>query len=340
MITYKENIISVKEYNEMYDAVGWGAREEKHVKEALDRTYYSISAYENGEIIGYGRIVGDGTCFLYIQDIMVTPKYQGQKIGSCIMNKLLEKVRKLKETNPYLRVYVGPDYQKESFYRKFGFQTREEAGLGTGMILKDESKIWKVEEELSKEELNEIIEILQNDGVIIFPTDTVYGLACNVLSEKAIQKLFDIKKRDTSKPICVLTDSVEKINKVAIPNEKEKELINKYMPGALTIILKKKENVSNRLTANLDTIGVRIPDHKIALQILKEIDTPLAVTSANESGKKEGINVQDIKAFFAGKIDGIVDGGTTPIQVSSTIIKVENDDIKVLREGTIKIEEK
>ena len=342
MITYVENIKDVKEYNKMYEGVGWGARDEELVRTALDKTVYSISAYDNGEIVGYGRLVGDETCFLYVQDIMVLPEYQNKKIGSNVMYKLLEQVDKYKKKSPELRVYVGPDYNKEEFYRKFGFITRREARLGDGMILSSGEKntlLLNWEDEIDEEELQKVIKVLNNDGVIIFPTDTVYGLACNAFSDRAINKIFDMKKRARYKPICVLTDSVDKINKVATTTKLEEKLIDKYMPGALTIILNKKDKVSDLLTAGLDTIGVRIPDNNIALKILENFPYPLATTSANESGEEAGVDINDFITYFDGKVDVIIDGGKTKLQKASTIIKVEDDDIKVIREGSTKIKE-
>ena len=148
--------------------------------------------------------------------------------------------------------------------------------------------------ELTKENLKLIKEVLDNDGIIIFPTDTVYGIGCNCYSEKALKKLFSFKNRPLSKPINVLTDSINKIELVAENiNEKERELINKYLPGDLTIILDKKENVPDLLTANLKTIGVRIPNHFLALKILENYSYPLATTSVNLSGESPGIEVED-----------------------------------------------
>lgn len=135
MILIKENVNSVKEFNYLYDAVGWGSYDEKVSKKALANTMYSVSVYDDDKIIGYGRIIGDGICFLYIHDIIVTPKYQNKKIGSQIMNKLLEKVNQIKLENPYVRVYLGASKGKEKFYERFGFITREDANLGSGMIL-------------------------------------------------------------------------------------------------------------------------------------------------------------------------------------------------------------
>ena len=135
MISIKENINSIEEFNYLYDTVGWGSYDEKLSEKALANTMYSVSVYDDDKIIGYGRIIGDGICFLYIHDVMVIPKYQNKKVGSQIMNKLLEKVNLIKRENPYVRVYLGASKGKEKFYERFGFITREDANLGSGMIL-------------------------------------------------------------------------------------------------------------------------------------------------------------------------------------------------------------
>lgn len=198
---------------------------------------------------------------------------------------------------------------------------------------------WK--NNVDESELNKIKEILDNDGVIIFPTDTVYGIACNCFSEKAIKKVFDIKKRPENKPINVLSNNLDKIKLVSKNiSEKEKFLIDKYMPGALTIILDKNEKVSDILTAGLDTIGVRIPKNNISLRILENVSYPLATTSANISGDSAGIKISDFLKEFDGVVDAIIDGGETDLKVASTIVRVESGNkLKIIREGTLKIKE-
>lgn len=135
MIRIEENKISVIDFNYLTNKVGWGIREEKIIKEALNNTLYSVSIYDNNEIIGYGRIIGDKTIFLYIQDVMVVPDYQGKKIGTKIMNTLLDKINEYKKLNPNIRTYLGASKGKEKFYEKFGFKTRNEVNLGEGMVL-------------------------------------------------------------------------------------------------------------------------------------------------------------------------------------------------------------
>lgn len=136
MFSVKENVNNVEEFNYLYDVVGWGHYPKDVSKKALENSIYSVSVYDDN-IIGFGRIIGDGICFLYIHDIMVDPKYQNQKVVTTIMNKLLEKVKEIKKENPSLRVYLGASLGKEDFYKHFGFVERKEAGLGSGMILKD-----------------------------------------------------------------------------------------------------------------------------------------------------------------------------------------------------------
>ncbi len=193
--------------------------------------------------------------------------------------------------------------------------------------------------ELNKDNLKEIIEVLDNDGVIIFPTDTVYGIGCNPFSIKALNKLFEFKQRDYTKPINVLTDSIDKIKLVSTNiSSKEMEIMNKYFPSDLTIILNKKDNVPDILTANLNTIGVRIPNSDIALTILKEYKYPIATTSVNISGEKPSLEVKDFYDDFKDKVDIIVEGGKSKIGIPSTIIKIENNNVNVLRQGNLKVE--
>ena len=137
MIKLKENVNNVQEFNLLYDLVGWGSYDDEISKKALANTYYSVSIYDDEAIIGYGRLIGDGICFMYIHDVMVRPDYQNKKIGTMIMNKLLDKIKTIERENPDLRVYLGASKGKEEFYEKFGFVKRIDADLGYGMILKN-----------------------------------------------------------------------------------------------------------------------------------------------------------------------------------------------------------
>ena len=138
MINIRENVNNVEEFNYLYDAVGWGHYDEAISQIALDNTFYSVSIYDDDKIVGYGRLIGDQICFIYVQDVMVVPEYQGQKIGTYIMKILEDKINEIKAVNPDLRVYLGSSKGKEEFYKKCGYITREETDLGAGVILKGE----------------------------------------------------------------------------------------------------------------------------------------------------------------------------------------------------------
>ena len=134
-INYIEKTPTPDDFNMLTESVGWGKRESNIVEEALRNTLYSLCVYDENKLIGYGRIIGDKTIFLYIQDIMVIPKYQGKQIGTEIMYKLLEQVDRYKKVNPNIRTYLGASKGKEGFYEKFGFISRPNDKLGAGMIL-------------------------------------------------------------------------------------------------------------------------------------------------------------------------------------------------------------
>ena len=132
MIQYIEATPTADEFNTLTDSVGWGCTNREIVEKALKNTVYSIC---DNKIIGFGRLIGDTAMFLYIQDIMVLPEYQRQQVGSSIMKYLINKVDEFKKDNLDIRTYLGASKGKDAFYKKFGFVTREEAGLGAGMVL-------------------------------------------------------------------------------------------------------------------------------------------------------------------------------------------------------------
>ena len=135
MIKYIEHIPSAEEFNYLTNSVGWGIRKNNIVEKKKKNTLYSLCVYDDDKLIGYGRIIGDKTIFLYIQDIMVVPEYQSKHIGTGIMKNLLKKINGYKKINPNIRTYLGASKGKESFYEKFGFISRPNENLGSGMIL-------------------------------------------------------------------------------------------------------------------------------------------------------------------------------------------------------------
>ena len=135
MIKYIEQTPSAEDFNYLTNSVGWGTRKNSIVEEALKNTLYSLCVYNDNKLIGYGRIIGDKTIFLYIQDVMVIPEYQNKHIGTGIMENLLSQINEYKKINPDIRTYLGASKGKEPFYEKFGFISRPNEDLGSGMIL-------------------------------------------------------------------------------------------------------------------------------------------------------------------------------------------------------------
>lgn len=184
--------------------------------------------------------------------------------------------------------------------------------------------------------LKEPAKNIKHGGIVVFPTETVYGIGTNGLNEKAVKKLYAIKQRPLSKPISLLVNSIDMINEIAKDITKlEYALIKEFFPGPLTIILKKKEIIPNIVTANSDTVGIRIPANEIALKLIEYSGVPIATPSANISGKISGTNIDDIMKDFDGKVDWCIDDGPSKIGFASTIVQVVDGIPNILRQGAI-----
>ena len=184
----------------------------------------------------------------------------------------------------------------------------------------------------------EIINDLAKGKVVGFPTETVYGLAILYDDKSAFDNLYLIKNRLITKPISMMVSSTNQIEKVAYIDKKIKRVINKFMPGPLTIILKAKENLPEHVTFNKPTIGIRIPNHKIALDILERINKPLLVTSANISNEPALSKSKDVYEKFAGKIESMIDVDASN-DIASTVIDLSSGTPILLRKGPITLEE-
>ncbi len=178
--------------------------------------------------------------------------------------------------------------------------------------------------------------IIKTGGLVLFPTETVYGIGADGLNEEAVKKIFIAKGRAQDNPLILHVSGKNMIEKVAknITNI-EKDIIDKFMPGPLTIILKKRKIVPDIVSAGLDTVGIRMPEEEIARNLIKEAKTPLAAPSANISGKPSGTNIKDIFNELNNKVDIILDNGPTKIGVESTVIRVIRGKIHILRPGKI-----
>lgn len=188
--------------------------------------------------------------------------------------------------------------------------------------------------------LEQAAELIKQGKIVVFPTETVYGIGTNGLDENAVKKLYEVKQRPLNKPISLLVSNMEMINLIAKDiTEVEYKIMEKFFPGPLTIILKKKKIVPDILTAGQDTVGVRMPRGEIARKLVEYANVPIATPSANISGEPSGTNLQEIKKHFEGKVDYFIDGGNSELGLSSTIVQVVDGKPQILRQGSITLEQ-
>jgi len=176
--------------------------------------------------------------------------------------------------------------------------------------------------------------VIEGGGTVAFPTETVYGLGANALNPRAVLKIFRAKKRPPDNPVIAHVATKEEAYTLSreVPKKAE-ELMDKFWPGPLTLILKASEVVPRITTAGLDTVAVRMPNHKVALALIREAKVPVAAPSANLSGKPSPTTAQHVWEDLAGRIDIILDGGPVNVGVESTVLDVTVDPPQVLRPG-------
>ncbi len=176
--------------------------------------------------------------------------------------------------------------------------------------------------------------------LVAFPTETVYGLGADAFNPTAVEKIFKVKMRPESQSLSLMLPDKSFIDKVAeIENQKVKLLIKKFLPGPLTIVLPKKDSVPDIVTGGKNTVGIRIPANRIALDFLSLAQTPIVAPSANLFGRPSPQRATDVAEQLGDNIDFIIDGGKTDLGVSSTIIEIVNNNFSLLRQGSISVEE-
>jgi len=190
-----------------------------------------------------------------------------------------------------------------------------------------------------RENVEKAAAFLLDGGLVAVPTETVYGLAANGLDARAVSRIYEVKGRPENKPVSILVGGMETVETFCreIP-ESAYLLAERFWPGPMTMILKKKENVPDIVTAGGDTVGVRCPDHPMTLEILRLAKVPLATPSANPSGMESPTDARMVWSYFAGKIPCIVDGGTCTVGLASTIVDLTGSVPKILRKGVLTAE--
>jgi len=187
---------------------------------------------------------------------------------------------------------------------------------------------------MNRQVLAKAVEALTNGDLVVYPTDTLYGLGADVFNEDAVKKVFSVKNRSFDNPLSIAVATFEDLKDIAFVDDRVKTVVECFLPGSLTLVLKKKDTVSDIVTGGLDNVAIRIPDDPFALRLLS-VFGPLTCTSANIHGKDTPHVINDIRMQFkeedialyidAGKLDG----------KPSTIVDLTDDEIKILREGDI-----
>lgn len=198
------------------------------------------------------------------------------------------------------------------------------------------SKYSDQREKINENEIKQAAEEIRKGNLVLFPTETVYGIGANALNAEAVKKIFIAKGRAQDNPLIVHVSNIQMVEEIVEDiSNLERKLIERFWPGPLTIIFPRKNVIPNVVTANLDTVAIRMPSNKIASILIEKAGVPIAAPSANISGKPSGTKVEDILAELDGKVAYILDGGFTDIGLESTVIKINGDTIDILRPGKI-----
>jgi tRNA threonylcarbamoyl adenosine modification protein (Sua5/YciO/YrdC/YwlC family) len=181
--------------------------------------------------------------------------------------------------------------------------------------------------------IGQVVECLNKGGVIIYPTDTTYGIGCDIFDRKAVKKIFQIKKRDDRKPFSFICNDLAEISNFAQVSNFAFKIMKRYLPGPYTFVLEATKIVPESLSTRQKTVGVRIPDNAICQAIVRELGHPLVTTSANVSGETTPADPYEINESMGRLVDMVIDGGIS-MDEASTVISLLNDRIEVLRQGS------
>ena len=189
-------------------------------------------------------------------------------------------------------------------------------------------------------ELEQASALIRSSELVAFPTETVYGLGANALDQDAVKRIFLAKGRPSDNPLIVHISDLSQLNDIARGvSEVAINLINRFWPGPLTIVFPKRERVPTEVTAGLDTVAVRLPDHPIAIELIRRAEVPLAAPSANRSGRPSATTWQAVAEDLDGRIAGVVCGEPTMFGVESTVVDATCNPPRVLRPGGVSLEQ-
>jgi L-threonylcarbamoyladenylate synthase len=206
--------------------------------------------------------------------------------------------------------------------------------------LSNSDKIKKIDHVNPRPDLiSEAASIIKNGGVISFPTRYLYGLGADAFNTDAVDRVFKIKQRPSNKPLLVLVDKLKDLTRLVrnVPSLATR-IIERFWPGEVTIVFEAKDSLPGNLTAGKDRIGVRMPEHPVALALTNSVKGPITATSANITGHVGCSRVQDLDPLIVNQLDLILDAGPLKGGIGSTVIDVTVDPPKILREGAVSVE--
>ncbi len=190
---------------------------------------------------------------------------------------------------------------------------------------------------LNKAQIDECVEILKEDKALIFPTETVFGIGIKATSESNYEILVEIKKRPPDKPFTLMCSDISQFENLVEINDATRKIIEHFMPGAITLILKTKKEVPHFIDLGTGFVGVRIPDDEFVLKMISKVGAPLLVPSANKSGETPALNSKVAYEYFKDDDVSIVEGECIN-GLASTIIKIDGEEISLIRKGPISLE--
>jgi L-threonylcarbamoyladenylate synthase len=192
--------------------------------------------------------------------------------------------------------------------------------------------------DLSEQEVDTVVGALRKGGLVVYPTETLYGLGANALDEGAVKRVFIAKSRPFDMPISIAVSDMQMIETVAVLDATSRKLVQNFMPGPITLVLKKKPKVPDLVTAATDEVGIRIPDHPLALKIIQKFG-PITSTSANLHSHPDPVNLKNTVKEMGESVSVYLDCGSTKLGRHSTIIAVHDGEIEVIRQGVIPIKQ-
>ena len=189
-------------------------------------------------------------------------------------------------------------------------------------------------------ELDKAFAALDNGGVVVFPTDTLYGLGADVFSLPALQRIFAIKGRPAELALPVLVAGLDQVESVALPmSNRAQELAERFWPGPLTLVMRRSPELPDLVTGGADTVAVRMPAHRIPLALARRLGRPITGTSANLSGQPDLLDLDSIENQLGNLVDYIIRSGPPPEGTGSTVVDITRNEPRLLREGAISLEE-